>query len=158
MWQRIQSVFLGITILSLIAGLFFPVWLGGGGGIEYRLYPIYFLTKQVGPNGQLMVNQYFPFCLTAMLMVAAATIAIMEFRRFDNRILQIKLGTLNSLILAGVLICDVLFSNNLVKSYPVPWKYDYSLWLTFVAVVGNWLAVRFIRRDEKLVRDSDRIR
>jgi hypothetical protein len=32
------------------------------------------------------------------------------------------------------------------------------MWIMFVGVACNWLAVRFIRRDEKLVRDSDRLR
>lgn len=155
MWQRIQSVFLGVTILSLILGLLFPVWVGAGEGIEYRLYPIYFMVKQ---HGQITNSQYFPFCITAMLMVAAVTIAIAEFKRFDNRFLQVKLGTLNSLILAGVMICDVVFSNQMSKAYPIPWKFDFSLYLTFAAVASNWLAIRFIRKDEKLVRDSGRIR
>src|SRR5258708_7418240 len=128
MWQRIQSVFLGVTIVSLIAGLFFPVWIGGDAGVEYRLYPIYFMIKE---GGQITTSQYLPFCLASILMVAAATLAIMEFRKFDDRMLQIKLGTLNSLILAGVLICDVLFSNNMAKAHPVRWSYDYGLWLAF---------------------------
>jgi hypothetical protein len=155
MWQRIQSVFLGLVLLSLILGLLVPVWAGAGEGIEYRLYPIYFMVKQ---QGQITTSQYFPFCITAMLMTAAVTLAIMEFRRYDNRLLQVKLGTLNSLILAGVMICDVVFSNQLSKGYPVPWKFDLSLYLTFAAVACNWLAIRFIRRDEKLVSDSDRLR
>ena len=155
MWQRIQSVFLGFVILSLIIGLLVPVWVSTGEGIEYRLYPIYFMVKQ---NGQITTSQYFPFCITAMLMVAAVTIAITEFRRYDHRLLQVKLGTLNSLILAGVMICDVLFSNQMIKAYPIPWKFDFSLYLTFVAVACNWLAIRFIRKDEKMVRDSDRLR
>jgi len=155
MWQRIQSVFLGVLILSLIIGLLVPVWVSAGEGIEYRLYPIYFMVKQ---NGQITTSQYFPFCITAMLMVAAVTIAITEFRRYDNRLLQVRLGTLNSLILAGVMICDVLFSNQMIKAYPIPWKFDFSLYLTFVAVACNWLAIRFIRKDEKMVRDSDRLR
>jgi hypothetical protein len=155
MWQRIQSVFLGLTIVSLILGLLVPVWVGAGEGIEYRLYPIYFMVKQ---HDQITTSQYFPFCITAMLIVAAVTLAITEFRRYDNRLLQVKLGTLNSLILAAVMICDVAFSNQMSKAYPIPWKFDFSLYLTFVAVACNWLAIRFIRRDEKLVRDSDRLR
>ncbi len=158
MWQRIQSVFLGIAILSLIFGLIYPVWSGLSDEIDYKLYPIYFLIKQHGQNGQVTMSTYFPYCITAILMVAAMTIAIMEFRRFDNRLLQVKLGTLNSLILAGVMICDVLFSNQMTKAYSIPWKYDLSLYLTFLAIACNWLAVRFIRRDEKMVRDADRIR
>jgi hypothetical protein len=155
MWQRIQSVFLGIAILSLLAGLLFPIWIGGDSGVEYRLYPIYFMIKQ---NGRITTSQYFPYSITAILMAAAATIAITEIRRFDNRILQVKLGTLNSLLLAGVMICDVIFANQMSKTYAVAWNYDLSLYFTFAAVVGNWLAIRFIRRDEKVVRDSNKIR
>ena len=155
MWQRIQSVFIGVTILSLITGLFFPIWLGVSQGAEYRLYPIYFMIKD---NGVITTGQYVPYCLTAVLMVAAITIAITEFRRYDNLIVQVKLGTLNSLLLAGVMICDVIFSNQMAKSYPIPWKYDLSLYLTFAAVACNWLAVRFIRRDERTLKDSERIR
>jgi uncharacterized membrane protein YhdT len=91
-------------------------------------------------------------------MVAAATISFMELRRFDNRMLQVKLGVLNSLILMIIMILCVVFSNQMAKAYHFPWKYDYSLYLTFVAVACNWLAIRFIKRDEKLVKDSDRIR
>ena len=154
MWQRIQSVFLGVTIVCLILGLLLPFWIGGTNEVEYRLYPIYFMTKQ---NGQI-ASQYFPFSLTAILMVASLMISVSEFKRYDNRFLQIKLGTLNSLLLAGVMICEVIFSNQVSKAYDVPWRYDLTLYLTFVAVAGNWLAVRFIRRDERLVKDSDRIR
>ena len=62
------------------------------------------------------------------------------------------------MILAGVMICDVAFSNQMSKTYPIPWKFEFSLYLTFAAVAFNWLAIRFIRKDEKMVRDSDRIR
>jgi Domain of unknown function (DUF4293) len=155
MWQRIQSVFLGVAILSLILGILFPVWTGQGNGIEYRLYPIYFMAKQ---NGQITISQYFPYCITALLSAAAVTIAITEFRRFDNRFLQVKLGTLNALIMAGIMICDVIFSNQMSKTYPVEKSFDISFYLTFIAVACNWLAIRFIKRDEKLVRDSDRLR
>lgn len=158
MWQRIQSVFLGIAILSLILGLIYPVWSASANSIEYKLYPIYFLVKEQTANGQVMKGEYFPFCLTSILMAAGATIAILEFRRFDDRLLQVKLGTLNSLVLAGVMICDVVFSNQVAKTYSIAWTYEPGFYLGFVAILCNWLAVRFIRRDEKLVRESNRIR
>ena len=158
MWQRIQSVFLGIVILSLVLGLFFyPVWTSSVQGTDYKLFALHFLVKQGdAAGGPLSTSTYIPYCLTAILMAAAMTIAILEFRRFDNRVLQVKLGTLNSLILAGAMICEVLFSNPLVKTYGG--TYEPALYLTFVAIASNWLAVRFIRRDEKLVKDSDRLR
>lgn len=157
MWQRVQSIFIGIVILSLILSIIYPVWEGVTSTIQYKLYPIYFLTADK-VNGTAMGQAYIPYCLTAILTVAAITVAITEFRRFDNILLQVKLGTLNSLLLAGVIVCDVVFSGQLMKQYPVVWVYGLSIWLVGVAVVCNWLAIRFIRRDEKILRDSNRIR
>jgi formate hydrogenlyase subunit 3/multisubunit Na+/H+ antiporter MnhD subunit len=90
-------------------------------------------------------------------MAAAATIAIMTIKRNDNRMTQIKLGTLNSLILMCVMISVVLFYNNVTKQYGYG-RYGLSIWIPFVGVFFNWLALRFIRKDEKMVRDSDRLR
>jgi hypothetical protein len=156
MWQRIQSVFIGIGILSLISGLIYPIWGGLDKGIEYKLYPIYLLIKEQGQGGKMISSTYFPYCISSILMVAVITIAIMEFRRYDNRLLQVKLGTLNSLLLAVLVIFDIYISNQFVNTYPG--SFGPGLYLILVAIVCNWVAVRFIRRDEKLVKDSDRIR
>lgn len=157
MWQRVQTVFLAITFASLVLAIFFPIWSTTdlATGISYRLYPIYFMIKQ---NNVITSSVYIPYCIVASLMVASATISFMELRRFDNRMLQVKLGVLNSLILMIIMILCVWFSNQMASAYRFPWKYDYSLYLTFVAVACNWIAIRFIKRDEKIVKDSDRIR
>jgi hypothetical protein len=156
MWQRIQTVFLALTIACMVISIFLPVWIltETQTGVVHQLYPIHY---SVVADGQ-KTTQYFPYCVMALLMSAAATIAFMELRRFDNRILQIKLGTLNSLVLALVMISIVVFANQLSKELQYGWKYGTSLYLAFGGVLFNWLAIRFIRRDEKIVRDSDRLR
>jgi len=153
MLQRIQTVFLALTALFMVAGIFFPIWISPETEATYKLFPLQ--LSVIRETGTEVI--YLPFCITAILMAAAATIAIMELRRYDDRILQIKMGTLNSLILMGVMICAVLLSNQLTGEHPV-FEYGTGLYLDFAAVTCNWLAVRFIRRDEKMVRDSDRIR
>lgn len=153
MWQRIQTVFLVLLVASMVISFFLPIWKITEGSKEMQLYPLHFTTIENGAR----TTQYFPFSLTAILMAAAATIAIMEIRRFDNRMTQIKLGTLNSLILALALGSVYYFYNQVTKQYGYG-KYGVSLWIPFVGVLFNWLALRFIRRDEKKVRDSDRMR
>ncbi len=153
MWQRIQTLFLVLVVVSMVVSLFLPIWKFTDGAKELQLFPLHFTTIE---NNQ-RITTYFPYSITAILMVAAATIAIMEIRRFDNRMIQVKLGTLNSLILAGVMICVVIFYNNVTKEFGYG-RYGLSLWIPFIGVACNWLAIRFIRRDEKLVRDSDRLR
>lgn len=154
MWQRVQTVFLVLVIISMGVGIFFPIWSCQDGGTLYYLTPLHFSTD----DGTGAVINYFPYSITAILMVAAATIAFMELRRFDDRITQIKMGTLNSLILMGVMISAVVLANKMSDAHPTNWTYGLGLYIPFVGVTFNWLAVRFIRRDEKLVRDSDRIR
>jgi hypothetical protein len=156
MWQRIQTLFLVLVVVAMVVSIFLPIWVFQDpvSGVKHELYPLHYSVKEEANISTL----YFPYCATAILMVAAATIAIMEIRRFDNRITQIKMGTLNSLILMGVMIAAVVFSNRLANQFNYGWKYGTSIWTTFAGVAFNWLALRFIRRDEKLVRDSDRIR
>jgi hypothetical protein len=158
MWQRVQTIFLALVIVSMVVGIFFPIWVGVDADVTYKLFPLHFSSYEETDNGQLAVASYFPYSITAILMMAAATIALMELRRYDNRILQVKLGTLNSLILMGVMISAVVLANKMTDAHPVNWNYGLGLYIPFAGVTFNWLAVRFIRRDEKLVRDSERIR
>lgn len=150
MWQRIQTLFLAVTIIALLISLILPLWQGQLGGSTIVLTPFYLL------NGDQY--NYIPYSAIAMLAVAGITIALIEMRRFDNRIVQMKLGALNTLLLAGLMICVYVFTNNLTTQYPISSPNQTSLFLIFAAVLCNWLALRFIRRDERLVRDSERLR
>jgi hypothetical protein len=154
MWQRIQTVFLAIAILSLIATIFLPIWVYDSGQQVHKLYPMHYSIYQ----GKTISSQnYLPYSITAMVAIAALTIAIIEIRKFKDRMLQMKLGALNSLFMAGTIACAVIFSNPLVKEFQGG-HYGFGLWLPGVAVICNLLANRFIRRDERLVRDSNRLR
>lgn len=153
MWQRIQTLFLVLVVISMAVSIFLPIWKITEGAKELQLYPLHFTTIENSERNTV----YFPYSITAILMAAAATIAIMTIKRYDNRMTQIKLGTLNSLILMCVMISVVLFYNNVTKQYGYG-RYGLSIWIPFVGVFFNWLALRFIRKDEKMVRDSDRLR
>jgi hypothetical protein len=158
MWQRIQTVFLGITILSLIVAILQPIYMyTDAAGNEHTLYALYYLTKETGPNGVLIVQQYFPYVVTAVLYIAAATVAFIEIRRYRNRLLQVKLGALNAVFLAVGVGVAVYFASGLFKVNQGG-AYGFGLWVPFIAVVCNWAAIRFIKRDEKIVRDADRLR
>lgn len=151
MWQRIQTVFLAITIIALIISLIMPVWQGQSGGEAVVLTPFYLLQNKEQYS-------YWPYSLTALLVVAGITLALIEIRRYDNRVLQMKLGALNTLFLAGAMVCVAVYTLDLSKQFPNEAKNGMGMYLIFAAVLCNWLAVRFIRRDERLVRDSDRLR
>lgn len=154
MWQRIQTVFLAIAILSLVSSIFLPIWVHQeASGKTHVLYALHYSTTENG----IQSATYFPYSVTAMLAIAAATLAFVEIGKYKDRLLQMKLGALNSLFMAGTIGAAVLFANQMFETFKGG-SYGLGLWVPGVAVICNLVANRFIRRDEKLVRDSERLR
>jgi len=155
MWQRIQTVFLALAILSLVAAIFFPIWTYAGAGVTHQLFAFHYST--LGETGEFTSTQYFPYTTTAILIVAAITVSVIEIGKYKDRVLQMKLGAFNSLLLAATIGSAFIFSNQLADEFKGG-QLGMGMWLPGVAVLCNLLANRFIRRDEKLVRDSQRLR
>src|SRR5690348_5723167 len=154
MWQRIQTVFLVIAIVSLLAAILQPIWLfTDASGKEYELFALHFTIIEQG----IRTTYYFPYTITAILAIAAITVAITQIRKYKDRMLQLKLGVLNSFLLALTLGAGLYFFMDMNKNYPGG-RMGLGFWLPGVAVMCNWLAMRFIRRDENIVRDSQRLR
>jgi hypothetical protein len=154
MWQRIQTVFLVIAIIALLTSIFMPIWTNtDAGGQTHVLYALHYSIKENDEK----TTTYFPYSLTAVFAIASVTIAFIEIGKFKNRMLQMKLGALNSLFLVATIGCALYFASQLIKTYQGG-QYGLGMWLPGLAVLCNLLANRFIRKDEKLVRDSERLR
>ncbi|HZY78315.1 MAG TPA: DUF4293 domain-containing protein [Cyclobacteriaceae bacterium] len=158
MWQRLQTIFLSAVVIIMIACLFLPQWKHvDPSGIRYEYYPLHYTIY----DGEERNTSYFPYAITAVLMAAAATVAVQTIRRYDNRLTQIKLAAFNTLLLMGVMGTIVYFSYKLDSEFNQAGMSGMSrlgLWTVFAGVFCNWVAMRLIRRDEKIVRDSDRLR
>jgi hypothetical protein len=150
MWQRIQTVFLALAVLSLLSSTVFPVWTLEQNGDLQVLTAFYYLKGGV--------YQYNPYSLTAVLAVASATVAFIEITKFKNRLTQMKLGALNSLFMAATIISSVYFATDLIKATGAGGGYGLGMWLPGLAVICNLVANFYIRKDERLVRDSERLR
>lgn len=157
MWQRIQTVFLAVAIIALLVSLIQPIWSITAGTSIHTLTPFYLSENASGPNGGLSVYQYFPFSITAILIVASVTITLTSIMRYKKRVVQIKLGALNSLVLVGVVGCSVFFAIRLIEEFQGG-AYGLGFYLPMVAVICNLISNFFIRRDERLVRNSERLR
>lgn len=144
-----------MAIISLIAAILFPIWIHEAIGQTHKLFALHYSIT--GQSGEMITTQYFPYALTAILAIASITLSVIEIGKFRDRVLQMKLGALNSLLLAGTILSAFIFSNQLTKEFEGG-QLGLGLWLPGVAVLCNLLANRFIRRDEKLVRDSNRLR
>jgi Domain of unknown function (DUF4293) len=154
MWQRIQTVFLLVVIVAMIALIFLPIWVHQPGTDNaHQLYALHYTEKVEG----VATTFYFPYSITAMLAIASATVSFISVQKFKNRGLQMKLGALNSLLMLGVMVCIVIFIFDLAKTHQNA-MYGMGFWMVAIGVAANFLANRFIRRDEKTVRDSERLR
>ncbi len=154
MWQRIQTVFLVIAIISLVASIFVPIWAHiDEEGNKHVLYALHYTVTEKDET----ITTYLPYSLTAIFAIASATIAFIEIGKFKNRVLQMKLGALNSLFLVATIGAALYFASQMIKAHQGG-DYGLGMWLPGVAVLCNLLSNRFIRKDEKLVRDSERLR
>ncbi|MCE2734512.1 MAG: DUF4293 domain-containing protein [Chryseotalea sp.] len=154
MWQRIQTLFLGLLIVAMLGLLVLPIWVNQPDTpTEHQLYALHYTEKAESSKSTF----YFPYSITAVLAVAAMVVSGISIKSYTNRPLQLRLGLLNSLLLLGVMICVVVFVTDLAKSQPTG-QYGPGFWLIAAAVACNFLANRFIRKDQQLVKDSERLR
>ncbi len=154
MWQRKQTIFLAITAACTGLMIFFPIWQAIDNGADKMLFALHYTVKV----GELRDTHYFPYALCAIFAAAATTVAILEIGKFEDRLLQLKLGALNSLLMTGAIGTAVYFATRLIKANQLGGAYGLGMYLPAVAMISNLIANRFIRKDEKLVRDSERIR
>jgi hypothetical protein len=156
MLQRIQSIFLALTAILMIALNFFTYWkviLSDGSGSIYLSATQ--MTKIITEETDI---QYWPYVIVAGLSLLAAGVAIYEMIRYDNRLMQIKLGALNSLLMAGTLVSMILLERSLSETFPGEQSFLSGVFFPISAMICNILANRFIRKDENLVRSADRMR
>lgn len=159
MLQRIQTIFLLLVIICMGLTFFFPLWtlLAEDGSKIYELFNLK-LNSYSSVDGSL-TELYFPYSFVGSLAIASITIAIIEITKFNNRLLQMKLGALNAMLMAATMGLSVYFATDLITSGASNGGiYGLGLFLPAAAMICNIIANRFIRKDERLVRSVDRIR
>jgi len=154
MWQRVQTIFLAVAVTCLVAMIFFPVWEAKSETARLTLYPLYYRAQLGDAKSEI----YFPYCIIAILGLAAATVAFISIQKFENRLLQMKMGALNSILMAGCGFAAAYLSITLAKENHAEGNFGFALYLPFAAMLLNAIANRFIKKDEKLVKDSERLR
>ncbi|OJJ23235.1 hypothetical protein BKI52_02450 [marine bacterium AO1-C] len=157
MIQRIQSVFLLIVGVCMICTFFFPVLKKSTsqGSIELTYTEMTYTAKA---TKQKKTTKTF---YMAILAAAAAVVSLFAMSKFKNRLLQMKLGLLNSLVMCGILGFTMYFisqGEKMIGSNLGYQNFTVGFYLPIVGLISNILANRFIRKDEKLVRESDRMR
>ncbi len=158
MIQRVQSVFLFLVSVAMVSVLFLPIWhkQGQTQTAELDAYKMIITGAQADAGGVTTTNTYY----IAILAGLAALVALYSIFQFRNRLTQIKLGALNSLLIGFALVAAWYFSNtgNKLVEPDQTGEYLSGFYMPVVALLCNLLANRFIKRDEDLVRSADRLR
>lgn len=156
MLQRTQSLLLLIVAICMVFFLATQTWHKTGTGEEISLSPYYLTYSKAGS-----VIKNTPVYYLALLAVLSAGLSIFTIFQYKNRVRQMLLVALNSLVGAGLLgatVYHIQFDANKLFDPENQGEFGFSFWGVFVALLLNWVANRLIRNDEKKVKDADRMR
>jgi hypothetical protein len=144
MIQRIQSLFLLLVVL--LSGLML-------------ILPVYEL-QSVPPAAGEAVKQ-FTIAGNALLMIINGTVGVLCFVAiflYKSRSFQIRLCNL-SLLLTCVLTGLLFFvADTMSSGMSQHVEYKYGSYVPLIELLLIYLSIRFIKRDEALVRSADRLR
>ncbi len=160
MIQRVQSIFLVVIAILMAASTGFNYWQKAALDGSSKIY-LSAIGKAIFEQGNDKATiEYFPYTFVAILALLSCGLAIYEIFQYKNRMLQLKLGALNSLFMGATLVLMVVFINQ-NEDLLDPGKRvlpGIAFYMPVIAMVCNIIANRFIRKDEKLVRSADRMR
>ncbi len=162
MIQRIQSAFLFLAALCLSVIFMFPVVV-----FNIRDTPLPMYVTGFPPESlyNAVVKGYW-FILFCIILIAAITLLLVALFSYKKRPRQLKLCSVSFFltIIFLVLLCfvpDVIAGRiepGIGKEASRIVKLQWPIALPVLSLALNYLAVRFIRKDEALVRSADRLR
>jgi len=157
MIQRIQSVFLGLIAILMTLFLFLPIWkkVDTQSGEHLTINALGMLHMK----GETVISEKGAIYIF-ILAFFAVIISVISLLNYRNRSRQILLNLINSLLIAISTVASALLISDAEKILlpGTSGSFQVGLFLPVAALVCNLLANRFIRKDENLVRSSDRIR
>ncbi len=143
MIQRIQTIFLLLSVLLSVLLLYLPV---------YELQSLAANTTEINR---------FTISSSAILAIINGVVGIfclIAIFLFKNRNLQIRICNL-SLLLTCVLIGLLFFvADTMSSSMNQKVHYLYGSYFPLIQILVIYLAIRNIKRDENLVKSADRLR
>ncbi|SEJ55244.1 protein of unknown function [Dyadobacter koreensis] len=158
MLQRIQSIFLAITVIGMGVFVSFPVWtkIAVGGEQQASLTALK-LTHQLNPV-QSNVDSVLYLLILAIVIAGVAAFALIKFR---NRVLQSALCAVNSILMStllGLVVYLTFYKAAKLFDPQIPGDYTIGFYGLVAAMLANVMANRYIRKDEKTVQQSNRLR
>ncbi|XZF12972.1 DUF4293 domain-containing protein [Chitinophagaceae bacterium MMS25-I14] len=145
MIQRIQTVWL--LLAALVNAVLF----------EVNLYTAHMVQNGADTEVKINVTGHYPTLLIAAVITLIPLIAIFLFK---NRKRQRALTAFGIVATIGFIATIIMRVTNLNNSVPAPTNGSYSILsvLPVISAVFLVMAIKGIRKDEKLVKSLDRLR
>jgi peptidoglycan/LPS O-acetylase OafA/YrhL len=134
-----------------------PVWQTDLSGNEGMINALSFESENTentiqffehADTGNLALHAAF-FCLAAL----SSLLLLISIFRYQDRQAQIRMTYIGILLIFVEILAVVLLAQSGPSPNPQP-----AFALPVLAIIMAWLAVRYIRKDDELVRSVDRIR
>ncbi len=156
MIQRIQTFYLFLVFLFAVLFLTFPL---GHFLIEGIAYPLKVSGMTLPDPYQQQVTMGPLRWVVLALFFAIMILTVYSTFKYKKRLLQIKLGKLNILLHVGLVVSAFFLIDHLKEQlHPATFSYGAGIFFPLAAMLFILMANRAIRKDEELVRSSQRIR
>ena len=154
MIQRIQTVYLLLVVVLLVATLFMPL-LTLQIGQEFFSMDASGVSSLINQEAAALGTTWGLFALTAII----ALVAMVTIFLYKNRILQIRLCVFNALLMIGFYAYVAFLVWRWQGEVPeMQWQLKLGLAFPVIALILDYLAIRNIGADEALVRSWDLLR
>ncbi|MCW8898054.1 MAG: DUF4293 domain-containing protein [Flavobacteriales bacterium] len=159
MIQRIQSLFLLVIALSGVIFLFTPI-------LEIINYESFYTMDafnvfEMENNAKKPLKSNIGLAVMSIIITLLASTIIFLYK---NRPLQIKLAKFLILLLALELAALFFYSDAATTFLSNPLKdqttisYKIGVVIPIISIIFAYLSIRFIKKDDELVRSADRLR
>lgn len=159
MLQRIQTLLLLVVAVAMTAvSASLPIWEKSSASLNEKVRLTAFNLEHLKGDAAVSNNST---AVIGILAIIAVCIAIFSITQYKKRVLQMTLGLVNSVLIAtslGICFYQVFKVGVPMFEPEVQGNYGAGFAAAVVAMLANMIANRFIRRDEMLVKSSDRMR
>ena len=152
MIQRLQSIFLAIITMCMVAMLEGDIWIKSSPIDGQKLCTMCVWYLEIIQENTF----YFPHIFMGLFANIIALLSLYTVFKHENRKLQMRLTLLNGLMLIGFigLVIYLIIRNTLELLPSAVGQYQFKCILPIVALINVFLAYYFIKKDDRLVRSE----
>ncbi|MCX6251524.1 MAG: DUF4293 domain-containing protein [Bacteroidetes bacterium] len=157
MIQRIQTLYLSAAVIALVVLFSFPL-----ANYDKGLAGIYTLSVSgmkylINPPVYMSFWLTFPMLLIVVAMIILTVTSILLYKKRMTQLLLVNIAFLLNVVL--IILIFIYYIEHFRQQLQLPSShYEFGVYIPLISLVLFILANRAIRKDEVLVRSSDRLR